>query len=181
MSRADSSEMWNAAATFPVPVRMKVSQPDNHFATQLWIDTGAALFIVALTVSAVMVPQLRLLHTLQALIYVAVMVLTRRNSAWGFGAAFFIAVLWNSFSLFVTHLILVGAAAFWSLLRTGHVEQFVPMMVALGGLGHFILIIASVWALLRHNTENKKWWKFVGGGAAAIAYFVLIVAMARPR
>ncbi len=50
------------------------------------IPIGAGLFILALALSATLIPQLRLLHILQALIYLAVIVLTRRNSPWGFGA-----------------------------------------------------------------------------------------------
>jgi hypothetical protein len=160
---------------------MNDSRLDGFRSTQVWIYIGAALFLVALLVSAIVVPELRLLHFLQALIYVGVIVLARRKSAWGFGAGFTIGMVWNGFSLFVTHLIQVGAAAFWSWLRTGHVEQLVPMMVALGGAGHFILIAASLWALIRHNAESRKWWKFAGGGAIAVAYFALIVAFARPR
>jgi antibiotic biosynthesis monooxygenase (ABM) superfamily enzyme len=49
------------------------------------IVVGAGLFIAALLLSAVFEPRIRLLHLLQALIYVAVIVLTRRGSAWGFG------------------------------------------------------------------------------------------------
>lgn len=49
---------------------------------------GAGLFLLALVVSAILVPDLRVLHSLQALIYVAVIVLARRNSAWGYGAGF---------------------------------------------------------------------------------------------
>jgi hypothetical protein len=40
--------------------------------TRVWIPIGAGLFLVALAVSAVAVPELRPLHFLQALIYVAV-------------------------------------------------------------------------------------------------------------
>ena len=74
--------------------------------TQAWINlcirAGAGFFIFALILSAVFDPKIRLLHTLQALIYVAVIVLTRRENAWGFGAGFFIASLWNYTNLFVT-------------------------------------------------------------------------------
>ena len=160
---------------------MKDGRPNGFYSTQLWTYLGAALFLVALLVSAIVVPELRLLHLMQALIYVAVIVLARRNSAWGFGAGFAIAIVWNGLSLFVTHLMQAGAVAFWSSLHTGHVEQLVPMMVALGGIGHFILIFASLLALLRHNTETRKWWKFVGGGVLAVAYFFLIVAFAQPH
>jgi hypothetical protein len=47
---------------------------------------AAALFNVALIVSAVVLPELRLLHVLQALIYVAIVILARRNSMWRLGA-----------------------------------------------------------------------------------------------
>src|SRR5215831_6177448 len=95
----------------------------RSWATHVWIPIGAAVFIAALTVSAIVVPELRLLHLMQALIYVAVIVLARRNSAWGFGAGFAIAIVWNGLSLFVTRLMQAGAVAFWSSLRAGHVEQ----------------------------------------------------------
>jgi hypothetical protein len=152
----------------------------THFA-QAWTNLGATLFLVALLVSAIVVPELRVLHSFQALIYIAVIVLARRNSPWGYGAGFAIAIVWNGMSLFVTHLMQAGAVAIWLSLRTGHVQQLVPMMVTLGGIGHFILIVAALIALVGHNTEARKWWKFAGGGILSIAYFALIVAFARPH
>jgi hypothetical protein len=145
----------------------------------VWIAIGAVLFVVALTVSAVVVPQLRLLHLLQALIYVAVVILGRRNSVWGFGAGVMISLVWNSLNLFVTHLMQAGAIAFWSFLRSGHVRRLDTMMVPLGGIGHFILIVACLAAFFR-STDNNKWRKFIGGGVVTLAYFALIVAIARP-
>jgi hypothetical protein len=124
--------------------------------TRVWIPVGAILFIVALTVSAVIVPGLRLLHCFQGLIYVVVILLARRNSAWGFGAGFTIAVAWNSLNLFVTHLMQTGAVAFWSLLRTGHVERLVTIMVTLGGVGHFLLIVACLAAMLTERTMRAR-------------------------
>jgi hypothetical protein len=47
------------------------------------ISIGVGLFLLALALSAVIVPQLLYLHLLQALIYLAVIVLTQRNNAWG--------------------------------------------------------------------------------------------------
>jgi hypothetical protein len=148
---------------------------------QVWTYIGATLFLVALLVSAIVIPELRLLHSFQALIYIAVIVLVRRNSPWGYGAGFAIAIVWNGMNLFLTHLIQVGVDAAWSSLRTGHVHDLIPMMVTLGGVGHFILIAAALFALVRHNTEARKWWKFAGGGVLSIAYFALIVAFARPH
>jgi hypothetical protein len=51
----------------------------------------------------------------------------------------------------------------------------------LGGIGHFVFITAGLAALFDQTMDNKKWWKFVAGGALTIAYFTLIVAVARPR
>jgi hypothetical protein len=147
----------------------------------VWTYLGAGLFFVALLVSAILVPDLRILHSFQSLIYIAVIILARRNSPWGYGAGFAVAIVWNGMNLFVTHLIQAGAVAFWSSLRTGHVKQLVPMMVTLGGIGHFILIFAAILAVLRCNTEIRKWRKFAGGGVLSVAYFALLVAFFRPH
>lgn len=136
---------------------------------------------MALLLSAVLVPELRILHSLQALIYVAVIVLARRNSAWGYGAGFSVAILWNAMGLFITHLIQTGAISFWLLLRTGHAGQLVPMTVTLGAIGHFILIFTTILAMSCFNAESRKWWKFAGGSALSIAYFALLVAFFKPH
>jgi hypothetical protein len=150
--------------------------------TRLWIPIGAGLFIIALAASALVVPQLRLLHLLQALIYVAVAMLARRNSAWGLGAGVAIAVVWNSLNLFVTHLMQAGVVEFWNFVRTGQAERIDTMFVPLGGIAHFILIIACLAALLdRRTNSNYKWWQIVGGAAATLGYLALIVAIAAPR
>jgi hypothetical protein len=150
--------------------------------TRVWIPIGAALFVIALAASALVVPALRLLHLLQALIYVAIVILARRNSVWGLGAGATIAVVWNSFNLFVTHLIQAGTVEFCSFLRTGRAERIDTMFVPLGGIAHFILIIACLAALFDPKTNtNNKWWKFVGGGVIALGYLALIVVIAAPR
>ena len=156
---------------------MKNSRAGGFHSTQMWTYVGATLFLAALLVSAIVYPELRLLHTFQALIYIAVVVLVRRNSAWGYGAGFAVAIVWNGIGLFVTHLIQSGAVAFWSSLRSGHVQQLVPIMVTLGGIGHFILIVAALFAVVGHNAEARKWWKFAGGGVLSVAYFAVLVVI----
>jgi hypothetical protein len=67
----------------------------KSLANPVWVDrfilVGAGLFIFALVVSAIFDPTIRILHAFQTLIYIAVIVLTRRGSAWGFGAGCIIA------------------------------------------------------------------------------------------
>ena len=180
----------------PPPIKDEIQSPgDSGIATNgskqipvsgtrwanVWIPVGAGLFMVALTVSAIVVPRLRLLHLLQALIYVAVILLTRRNNALGFGAGITIAAIWNSLNLFVTHLFQAGAREFWSLLLTGHLRRPDTMMVTLGGVAHFILIIACVAAFLQLHPGKKEWGQFVAGGVLVLAYFALIIVAAAPR
>jgi hypothetical protein len=74
----------------------------------LSIQGGAGLFLLALFVSAVFDPTIRILHALQALIYVEVIVLARRDNAWGLGAGCMIAAFWNYMNLFVTNFIASG-------------------------------------------------------------------------
>lgn len=128
-----------------------------------------------------MVPQLRLLHLLQGLIYVAIVVLAWRRNIRAYGAGIFIAVVWNGLNLFVTYLMLAGTRIFWSWIHTGQLRRVDTMMVAMGGIGHFILIAGCVAAMVQQKTEPKKWSKFATGAAATLAYFGIIVALARPK
>src|SRR5579859_3783927 len=100
------------------------------------VPVGCVVFIAALAGSAIVVPVLRPLHALQALIYMAVIVLARRQSPWGLGAGVIMALAWNSLQLFATHLMLVGAKLFWTLVVTGHADRVDTLMVFVGGIGH---------------------------------------------
>ena len=149
--------------------------------TRLWIAIGSGLFLVALLISAVAVPQLRLLHLLQALIYVVVIVCGRRDNTYALGAGFTIAAAWNSLETFGPHLVQTGAVMIWSFIHHGRAEHWEAMMVPVGAAGHLILMIACFVALVYHVQSDKRWWKFATGGLLVLAYFVLIVAIARPR
>jgi hypothetical protein len=148
--------------------------------SRILIAVGAGLFIVALAGSALVVPELRPLHALQALIYVAVVALARRDSPWGLGAGTTVAVAWNALNLLVTHLAQQGVAAIWVMVSTGRAERIDTMMVAVATLAHFALIAGCV-AAMRDVTVRHRWWKFAGGGVIALAYFALIIAVAAPR
>jgi hypothetical protein len=50
-------------------------------------------------------------------------------------------------------------------------------MVTLGGSGHFILIVATLFAVVGHNTEARKWWRFADGGVLSVAYFAVLVVI----
>jgi hypothetical protein len=136
--------------------------------THVWIPIGAGLFLVALAVSAAAVPQLRLLHLLQALIYVAVVTLARRNSVFALGTGFTIAVARNCLEFFGPQLIQASAVLFWTFLHTGQVRHDETMMVTVGGIGHLVLIFACPTALFNQTTDTRKWWRFLDCCASAV-------------
>jgi hypothetical protein len=138
------------------------------------IQAGAVLFIFALVLSVLLDPAVWLLHGLQALIYVAVIVLARRDSAWGFGAGFTVAVLWNSANLFATGFIAAGVDALWAWLRTGHLARPVLLLILVGAAGHFLMILGCLVAFLRGNPKLRRWAEFVGGAALLVVALVLI-------
>src|SRR5262245_41994841 len=113
-------------------------------ANPVWVDrsilAGAGFFIFALVVSAIFDPKIRVLHTFQALIYVAVIVLTRRGSAWGFGAGCIIAALWNYTNLFITNFIRAGLQQLSTLLQTGQLHRPDLLIAVIAAGGHFLLI-----------------------------------------
>lgn len=137
------------------------------------IQTGAVLFIVALVLSVLFDPTVLSLHSLQALIYVAVIVLARRDSAWGFGAGFTVAVLWNSANLFATGFIAAGVDALWTLLLTGHLAEPVLLLILVGAGGHFLMILGCLVCFLRRKPNRRQWAEFFGG--AALAFFAMVL------
>ena len=148
---------------------------------QISILLGAGLFLIALIVSAIIMPQIRVLHVLQSLVYVAVVLLTRRNSSWGYGAGVVVAIAWNCLSLFVTHLFQTGLRELYVIVHTGHVTRPDALTVMVGGIGHFILIFGCMAGFLRLRPNKKHWLQFVGGGFMVVAYMALIIFIAAPR
>ena len=68
------------------------AEPNGFPSTLHWLNIGAGTFLLALLISASSVPDLRIFHLSQAVIYVAVVRLARRKSAWGCGAGFSVAI-----------------------------------------------------------------------------------------
>lgn len=174
-------DSWNCSSGFSVKSGMRPNPVNGSRWIRVPIAIGVSLFLLALTVSAVFIPQLRLLHLFQALIYVAVLVLTRRNSPWGFGVGVTIATAWNCLNLFVTHFFQAGAGQFWSLLHTGHVTRPDTLMVMVGGVGHFMLIIACMASFLQLRPGIRQWGQFFAGGLLVLAYFGLIIVTLAPH
>ena len=147
--------------------------------SQRWINVciavGSGMFILGLVVSAAFAAEWRVLHVLQALIYVAVIVLTRRTSAWGFGAGVFVAVFWNALSVFFTTAARDGVVELSTVVRTGHLTRPDLLLSLFASVGHVLIIIACVAGFARLRPTARQWGEFVGGGVLAIAYLLAIV------
>ena len=142
---------------------------------------GAGFFIFALILSAVFDPSIRLLHALQAMIYVAVIVLTRRDSAWGFGAGTVISALWNYGNIFFTTFFRGGLEQFGVLLRTGQLHRPDLLVAVIAVAGHFLLIVACLAGFLRLRPRAIQWGQFLAGGVLAVGYFMLIIVTTGPQ
>lgn len=137
--------------------------------------------IAALAGSAMAVPRLLWLHSFQAMIYIAVLLLARRNDAASFGAGITIAVVWNCLEWLGPHLIQAGAHEFWALLITGHTSRPDTLMVFFAAIAHLILIAGCASAFRQLHPRKKQWWRFLAGGVLALAYFAVIVAALLPH
>lgn len=157
----------------------------KHRTQPLWISAliiaGAGFFLFALLLSAVFDPSIRLLHALQALIYIAVIVLTRRNNSWGYGAGCIIAGFWNYINLFVTTFIKAGLEQVSVLLQTGHLQRPDLLIAVVAAGGHFLLIIGCIAGFLRMRPTMRQWARFVAGGTLAVVYLVAIIVTTGPQ
>jgi hypothetical protein len=141
---------------------------------------GSGMFVFGLAVSATFAPEWRVLHVLQALIYVAVIVLTRRRSAWGFGAGLAVALFWNALSVFATTAARDGIQELWTVMRTGHTQRPDLLLSLFAATGHLLIIVACLVGFVRIRPTARQWRQFVGGGLIALAYLVGIVFAVGP-
>jgi hypothetical protein len=148
---------------------------------RLLIAAGAGCFIIALLVSAIFDPTIRLLHLLQALIYVAVIALSWRSNPWGFGAGFTIGLFWNYINLFVTTFIAAGLHQLWLLLTTGRLDRPDLFIAVVAAGGHVLLIVGCAAGFLRCRPSLADWGKLAAGGVLAVAYFALIIVTTGPQ
>jgi hypothetical protein len=131
------------------------------------IIAGSVMFVLSLAISAVFLPQWRALHVMQALPYVAVVILTGRRNAWGYGAGVFMASFWNFAILFRSP---VGVA-----LVHGDIQRPDIVVQLFAALGHFLIIVACLVGFWRTRPAGRQWREFVAGGATAIGYLLVMI------
>jgi hypothetical protein len=155
--------------------------PGNSHADS-WINAmiavGSAMFVSGLAVSAAFAPEWRTLHVLQAFIYVALVMLTRRKHSAGFGAGLAVAAFWNV-------LLLTTAAhdvmqELLTLVRTGRPQHPDLLLSVFAACGHLLIIIACMIGFARIRPTARQWVQWGVGGVAALAYLIAIVFIFGP-
>lgn len=148
--------------------------------TTATIAIGSSMFVPGLTVAAVFAPEWRVLHVFQALIYVAVVAMAQRKSAWGFGGGLAVAVFWNALSAFVTGDARDGIQELESLVRTGHSQNPDVLLSLFAFCGHLLITIGCIVGFIRLRNSVHRWAQFLGGGIVALSYLIAIVFIFGP-
>jgi hypothetical protein len=140
-----------------------------------WAIAGSAGFFICLLVIAIFFdPSVRILHPLQALIYVGIIYLARRHSAWGFGAGCIIAAFWN-------YIFLAGARwDIWAFLTGRAGGIFIPLQLS-AVVAHLVLIAGSIVGFKSLRPHDKRWTAFIGGGVAAVGILIALIFTLRPQ
>ena len=148
-----------------------------------WLIIGSCLvFLFILALSAVYDRSIRVLHFFQALIYVAIVILALRKSAWGYGAGCFIAALWNWTNIVHTTFVVNGLRELAHALQTGRVSRPDQLIAVFAAATHFALIGCCLVGYFRIKPRGS--WeavKFFGGGLIAIGYFSGIIILFGPQ
>ena len=170
--------------TTPYSPTMTTSALAKPITNATWINlvilVGSGLFVFGLIVSAVFAPEWRVLHVFQALIYVAVVVLTRRQSPWGFGAGVIIASFWNSIALATSTIVQDGIHELEAVARTAQLQRPDALLQLFAFFGHVLIIVACLAGFLRTRPGARQWGQFAAGGVLAIVYLVAMVFAVGP-
>jgi hypothetical protein len=149
---------------------------------QAAIVAFSAGFIAILLVSGYFEREVLLLHLFQSLIYVAVALLSWRQSKFGYGMGISIAAEWNAYNLFASGFIAAGFRQLALLLREGRITNPVHLMGGLGGIDHFALIACLVWAYARLPSKRfRDVFVLLGSAVVVTAYFIAIIAVSWPQ
>ena len=148
-----------------------------------WLIIGScALFVFILALSAVYDRSIRVLHFFQAIIYVAIVVLALRRSAWGYGAGCLIAAFWNWTNIVHTTFIANGLHELAHVLQTARVGRPDQLIAVVAAAAHFVLIASCLIGYFRIKTRGA--WeplKFFVGGLIAVGYLAGIILAFGPQ
>jgi hypothetical protein len=132
---------------------------------------GGGFFILSLAISALFVPEIRALHVVQALMYVAVILLSARHNRWGYFVGASVAGFWNLTALF-------GSVLFVELLA--HPSRPDLVLQGLAWLANLAVVVGSVLGYRRLATAPKDAGRFALAFVASTAFLVAATAVLAP-
>jgi hypothetical protein len=148
-----------------------------------WAVVGLCLvFILISAGAAYLEPDIRLLHFLGWLIYLAVIVLALRHSKWGYGIGIATAAFWVGLSLFGTRFVGDGLENWAGFLRTGCITSAMSLLAVPAAISQLLLIVCCIWAYWR--IRSKRWSDLAilaGSAAISIGYLAGVVALFWPQ
>ena len=136
------------------------------------IISGSLLFILALAVSAVFVPEIRWLHLFQALMYVSTVILSLRGSRWGYFVGVSTAGFWN-------YLLAFASPVFARFLETPARPDLALQVFA--WLSNCLVIVGCVWAYSRRVSPSRgDILRFVAALGGTTGYLAAAIAACAP-
>jgi len=164
------------AGSHSVQVRRGPTKPE-------WAILGLCLVFSLISAGAAYLePDIRVLHFLGWLIYLAVIVLALRHSKWGYGIGIAAAAFWVGLSLFGTTFVRDGLENWAGFLRTGRITSAMALLAVPAAISQLLLIVCSIWAYWR--IKNKRWSDLailMGSAVISIGYLAGVVALFWPR
>jgi len=146
------------------------------------ITAAATGFIVVLALAAWWDSTIIWLHVLQALMYVATIVLVLRHDRWGYFLGFSIAAFWNYANFFVTSFFRAGLEQVSILIHTGALPRPDLFISVPAVTFHFIMIVDCAVAYLRLRAKPASdVLRFAIAFFGSIAFFVADMTLTQPR
>lgn len=146
------------------------------------IVSGGCAFIFVLGLSAYWEADIRWLHFFQALMYVATIILSLRQSRWGLFIGFSAAFLWDYANVFATTFFFNGLQQFAQWLHTGHLAKPDLLIAVPAWFSNFLVVIGCVWAYSRQREKPfGDIGKLVLTFALTTGFFALDMAIFQPR
>jgi hypothetical protein len=146
------------------------------------IVTGCGLFILVLSLSAYLEPDIRWLHFFQAWMYLSGVALSVRHSRWGYFIGLSAASVWDYINLFVTTFFRSGLHWLSVSISAGQLQRLDQIVAVPGWIGNFLVIVGSIWAYLQLPDKRRS---DLGRLALAFvlttAFFAVAIAICQPR
>jgi len=147
-----------------------------------FIELGAAIFIGALALSAYWEPDIRWLHFFQAWMYIAAVVLIRRENRWGYFIGISAAGLWDYVNAFATTFLFSGLQQLSAWVHSGHLQRPDLLIALPAWFANLAVVVGCLWGYVRLKTKAlSDAGRLVLTFALTTGFLALDMAVCQPR